>query len=337
GFRNMNPSLLLTALCLGIASAAPTLDHSVDAQWNQWKAAHGKLYNESEEGWRRAVWEKNMKVIELHNWEHSQGRRNFTMAMNAFGDMTSEEFRQVMNGFQNQKHKKGEMFQEPALAEIPPSVDWRKKGCVTPVKDQGVCGSCWAFSATGALEGQMFRKTGKLVSLSEQNLVDCSRSQGNEGCNGGLMDNAFQYVKDNKGLDTEESYPYYGTDDTCKYKPEFSAANDTGFVDIHKNERSLMKAVASVGPISVALDASLESFQFYEKGIYYDPDCSSEDLNHGVLVVGYGFEGVEMDNNKYWIVKNSWGTKWGMDGYIKMAKDLDNHCGIASMASYPTV
>ncbi|ELK37815.1 Cathepsin L1 [Myotis davidii] len=299
-----------------------------------------------------------MKVIELHNWEHSQGRRNFTLAMNAFGDMTNEEFRLVMNGFQNQKHKKGDMFQEPALAEIPPSVDWRKKGCVTPVKDQGGCGSCWAFSATGALEGQMFRKTGKLVSLSEQNLVDCSRAQGNEGCSGGLMDNAFQYVKDNEGLDTEESYPYYGTDDTCKYKPEFSAANDTGFVDIHKDERSLMKAVASVGPISVALDASLESFQFYEKGkvtvssyleiftpamtsvflgIYYDPDCSSEDLNHGVLVVGYGFEGVEMDNNKYWIVKNSWGTKWGMDGYIKMAKDLDNHCGIASMASYPTV
>lgn len=136
----MNPSLLLAALCLGIASAAPTLDLSVDAQWNQWKAAHGKLYNESEEGWRRAVWEKNMKVIELHNWEHSQGRRNFTVAMNAFGDMTSEEFRLVMNGFQNQKHKKGDMFQEPALAEIPPSVDWRKKGCVTPVKDQvGPC------------------------------------------------------------------------------------------------------------------------------------------------------------------------------------------------------
>ncbi|XP_036116951.1 cathepsin L1-like [Molossus molossus] len=333
----MNPSLFLAALCLGIASAAPNLDHSSDAQWNQWKTTHGKLYNQNEERWRRAVWEKNMKMIELHNWGYEQGKHGFTMAMNAFGDMTNEEFRQVMNGFQNQKHRAGKVFREPALAQVPRSVDWREEGYVTPVKNQGSCGSCWAFSATGALEGQMFRKTGKLVSLSEQNLVDCSWSQGNNGCNGGLMDNAFQYVKDNQGLDSEESYPYYATDDTCKYKPEFSAANDTGFVDIHKKERALMKAVASVGPISVAIDASLTSFQFYKKGIYYDPDCSSEELNHGVLVVGYGFQGVESDNNKYWIVKNSWGTTWGTDGYIKMAKDRDNHCGIASAASYPTV
>ncbi|XP_032978027.1 cathepsin L1 isoform X2 [Rhinolophus ferrumequinum] len=291
----------------------------------------------NEEGWRRAVWEKNMKMIELHNQEYSQGKQSFTMAMNAFGDMTSEEFRQVMNGLQYQKHRKGKVFREPPLAEIPPSVDWREKGYVTPVKDQGQCGSCWAFSATGALEGQMFRKTGKLVSLSEQNLVDCSRSQGNEGCDGGLMDNAFQYVKENRGLDSEESYPYHAKDESCKYKPEFSAANDTGFVDIHKREKALMKAVASVGPISVGIDASYSSFQFYKKGIYYEPKCSSEDLDHGVLVVGYGFEGAELDNNKYWIVKNSWGTEWGMDGYIKMAKDRKNNCGIATAASYPVV
>ncbi|XP_036912060.1 procathepsin L-like isoform X1 [Sturnira hondurensis] len=333
----MNPSLFLAALCLGIASAAPKLDHRLAVRWNQWKTTHKKLYDENEEGWRRAVWEKNMKMIELHNQEHSQGKHSFTMAMNAFGDMTNEEFRQVMNGFQYQKYRKRKVFQESPFAQVPPSVDWREKGYVTPVKDQGQCGSCWAFSATGTLEGQMFRKTGKLISLSEQNLVDCSQPQGNHGCNGGLVHNAFQYVKDNKGLDSEASYPYHARDESCKYKPEFSAANDTGYVDIHKQETSLMKAVASVGPISVGIDASLISFQFYKKGIYYDPKCSSEDLNHGVLVVGYGSEGALPDNNKYWIVKNSWGTIWGMNGYIKMARDRDNHCGITTEASYPTV
>ncbi|XP_019524326.1 PREDICTED: cathepsin L1-like [Hipposideros armiger] len=126
-------------------------------------------------------------------------------------------------------------------------------------------------------------------------------------------------------------------DESCKYKPEFSAANVTGFVDIRKQENSLMRAVARVGPISVGIDASYSSFQFYKNGIYYEPQCSSEDLDHGVLVVGYGFEKAELDRNKYWIVKNSWGTDWGMKGYIKMAKDRNNHCGIATMASYPIV
>uniref|UniRef100_A0A3Q2H8N3 Cathepsin V n=2 Tax=Equus TaxID=9789 RepID=A0A3Q2H8N3_HORSE len=285
----MNPSLFLAALCLGIASAAPKLDPSLDAQWYQWKATHRRLYGVNEEGWRRAVWEKNMRMIELHNQEYSQGKHGFTMAMNAFGDM-------------------------------------------------GPCGSCWAFSATGALEGQMFRKTGKLVSLSEQNLVDCSRAEGNQGCNGGLMDNAFQYVKDNGGLDSEESYPYLAKEgNNCNYKPEYSAANDTGYVDIPQKEKALMKAVATVGPISVAIDAGHESFQFYKSGIYYDPDCSSKDLDHGVLVVGYGFEGRDSNNNKFWIVKNSWGPEWGWNGYVKMAKDQNNHCGIATAASYPTV
>ncbi|XP_077004787.1 procathepsin L [Tamandua tetradactyla] len=332
----MHLLLFLTALCSGIASAAPTFDSSLESQWHQWKGTHQRLYGTNEEGWRRAVWEKNMKMIEVHNLEYSQGLHHFTMEMNAFGDMTNEEFRQVMNGFQNQKQKKGKMFYEP-FSEVPKSVDWREKGYVTPVKNQGRCGSCWAFSATGSLEGQLFRKTGKLVSLSEQNLVDCSQAEGNHGCNGGLMDNAFQYVQDNKGLDSEKSYPYIGEDMTCHYKPEYSVANDTGFVDIRPSEKALMKAVATVGPISVAIDASHESFQFYSSGIYFEPDCSSQDLDHGVLVVGYGFEGTDSDNKKYWLVKNSWGEKWGTEGYIKMARDRNNHCGIATSASYPTV
>ncbi|XP_045636882.1 procathepsin L-like [Ursus americanus] len=333
----MHPSLFLAGLCLGIASAAPQFDQSLDARWTRWKAANGKLYTKDEEEWRRAVWEKNMKMIDQHNEEYRQGKHSFMLAMNAFGDLTNEEFKQVMNGLKIQKHKEGNMFQLLPFAETPSSLDWREKGYVTPVKDQGQCGSCWAFSATGALEGQMFRKTGKLVSLSEQNLVDCSRAEGNAGCNGGLMDNAFQYVKDNGGLDSEESYPYRAQDGHCKYKPEQSAANDTGFTDIHQDEESLVLSVATVGPISVAIDASLDTFRFYYKGIYYDPNCSSEDLDHGVLVVGYGSDEREVENKNYWIVKNSWGTQWGMQGYILMAKDRGNHCGIATSASFPVV
>lgn len=283
------------------------------------------------------MWEKNMRMIQLHNGEYSNGKHGFTMKMNAFGDMTNEEFRQLVNGYRHQKHKKGRLFQEPLMLQIPKAVDWREKGCVTPVKNQGQCGSCWAFSASGCLEGQMFLKTGKLISLSEQNLVDCSHPQGNQGCNGGLMDFAFQYIKENGGLDSEDSYPYEAKDGTCKYRAEFAVANDTGFVDIPQQEKALMRAVATVGPISVAMDASHPSLQFYHSGIYYEPNCSSKDLDHGVLLVGYGFEGTDSNKSKYWLVKNSWGPEWGMEGYIKIAKDRDNHCGLATAASYPIV
>jgi len=214
---------------------------------------------------------------------------------------------------------------------LPISVDWRKKGYVTEVKNQGQCGSCWSFSATGSLEGQHFRRTGHLVSFSEQQLVDCARKFGTNGCHGGTMDNAFNYIK-KYGIESEISYPYTAMDGHCKYDASLVVGHCTGFVDIKRNdEKDLAKAVASVGPVSVAIDAGHRSFQLYKGGIYNERQCSSTLLDHGVLVVGYGTQ----INHKYWIVKNSWGATWGDSGYIKMSKNQNNQCGIATMASYP--
>ncbi|VDN58123.1 unnamed protein product [Dracunculus medinensis] len=277
------------------------------------------------------IFMKKLKKINEHNARYERGEESFTMALNHLSDLTQEEYKKL-NGYRKGERRKGSTFMRPFNVNIPDKIDWRENNYVTPIKDQGDCGSCWAFSATGALEGQHKRKTGKLVSLSEQNLVDCSH---NDGCEGGYMDLAFGYVQENKGIDTEESYPYEGRDGKCRFKKKNVGATDRGFIDIESgNEEVLKEAVATIGPISVAIDASGDKFQMYEKGVYKSKHCGStnESLNHGVLLVGYDTDQKEGD---YWIVKNSWGTDWGNNGYIWIARNHSNMCGIATDASYP--
>uniref|UniRef100_A0A670K807 Cathepsin L n=1 Tax=Podarcis muralis TaxID=64176 RepID=A0A670K807_PODMU len=281
---------------------------------------------------RRTIWEENFQMIEEHNREASQGKHSYRMAMNHLGDLTKAEFMERLNGLSpelpRERGRRTTLFQKSDYPSLPSSVDWRSKGYVTPVKDQGSCGSCWAFSATGALEGYLARTTGRLVSLSEQNLVDCSWKQGNQGCNGGWPSWAFQYVMDNHGLDSEQSYPYVGQDLACTYKSADLAVRINGYVDIPSNdEAALQEAVATYGPVTVALDAS--DFHFYSSGVFDYPNCGTS-LNHAVLAVGYGTQ----NGTPYWIIKNSWGPNWGEGGYI-LLKRGSNQCGVAEVASYP--
>jgi len=326
----MNRFLVLVVLgFVGVALASDELD----AHWANFKRLHGKFYG-TEDSTRRAIFEANVAKVVKHNIEADMGLHKYRLAVNAFADQTSQEFRARRNGFRPAARNGPFADFHDYRKALPATVDWRTKGIVTPVKNQEQCGSCWAFAAVASLEGQHAKATGKLVSLSEQNLVDCSGDEGNMGCEGGLPDQAYAYIKKNGGIDTEASYPYTAQDGTCRFKKANVGATLTGFIDIQQgSESALQKAVANVGPISVGIDASNESFQLYSGGVYDEENCSTTQLDHGVTIVGYGSE----NGQDYWLVKNSWGNTWGEEGYIKMSRNAQNQCGIATMASYPTV
>jgi cathepsin L len=258
--------------------------------------------------------------------------------MNQFGDLTNKEFREF-NGFRS--------FGRPTLRQVnydealldttvaaPDAVDWRTKNAVLPVKNQGMCGSCWAFAAVGAVEGARAISTKQLVSLSEQELVDCADSAwGNEGCQGGLMDNAFAWIKASGGICSGSAYPYKGTQNKCKSSLPAPSARIKGFTDVPpRNENALLNAVA-IGPVSVAIEADSEAFQFYSSGVFDDASCGVQ-LDHGVVTVGYGTD-TRGSRLPYWIVRNSWGPDWGNGGYINIVRNK-NMCGISLAASYPT-
>ena len=249
------------------------------AEWELWKKKHGKQYStDKEELHRRTVWKANKKKVQEHN-AHAD-KWGWTLEMNALADMESSEFAAKYNGF-GQSEKRDDTHNH-----VPGG------GSLLAVKNQKQYGSCWAFSATGSLEGQTSLKKGTLPNLSEQQLaVDCSKKYGNHGCQGGFMDNAFKYIKAIGGIDSEASYPYKAKNDKCRFQQSAVAATCTGYVEIPRGDiDALMDAVANVGPISVAMDASYSSFQLHAEGVYDPFLCSSSHLNHSVLTVGYGSE-----------------------------------------------
>merc|ERR1711970_62488 len=324
----MRSLILLTIFGLVALSQASPFQQG--EEWRLFKAVHNKQYaSEAEEALRAHIYLDNRNKVQQHNARYLAGEVSFSLGLNLFADMLTSEVTAQMNGFR--MAKSNNVVREFLNISLPDTVDWREKGYVTPVKNQKQCGSCWAFSTTGSLEGQHFAKTGKLVSLSEQQLVDCSKK--NDGCSGGLMDLAFDYIKVN-GIEAEASYPYKAKDQKCKFAKSKVVATVTGHVDVAtQDESALQEAVATIGPVSVAIDASHFSFQLYSEGVYYEKRCSSTQLDHGVLAVGCGSD----DGKDYWLVKNSWGASWGLSGYIKMARNKKNNCGIATQACYPTL
>lgn len=307
-----------------------------------WRHKYGVVYDSPEEHrWRFDIWRDNAKLVR----EHNSMDKGFHLELNYFSDQL---WPLNCNSMRNERIENTE-FNLPAYTDdlddtlcfddfcfdqdsIPDSVDWRDKNVVTEIKNQGQCGSCWSFSTTGSIESQHAIKTGHLVSLSESQIVDCDTNGTDMGCNGGLMDSAFQYIIKTGGLETEQDYPYVPEDDPCTFNASKVAVKISGFKDIVGGEDGLKAAVAKIGPISVAIDASGYDFQLYKKGVYYNPDCSQTMLDHAVLAVGYG---TTENGTDYWIVKNSWGENWGMKGYIYMARNRNNSCGIATAASYP--
>lgn len=304
-----------------LASIFTVAAASYDKEWAEFQAVNG-----ARNGAIPKAFKENVDKVKEHN---SKLGRSYTLSYTGpFADLSAEEFRASMNFGYKPSLRVASPWAPPNVS-VADAVDWVAKGGVTPVKNQGQCGSCWAFSTTGSVEGAYFVASGELVSLSEEDLVQCD--QVDDGCQGGLMDNGFKFVEE-KGLCTETDYPYTsgtGVRGSCKTSCS-PAVKVTGFQDVPAmDEDALLQAVAQQ-PVSVAIEADRSAFQLYSGGVLDNTGCGQQ-LDHGVLAVGFGNDG----GKPYWKVKNSWGSSWGESGYIRMVRGK-NMCGIASQASYPT-
>lgn len=314
-----------------------SIDH-VDEEFSRFKGKHKKTYvAPAEHEQRKAIFHQNLRYI------HSKNRANlgFSLAVNHLADRTDDELR-ALRGFRSSNvYNGGQEFpyekNSHDYVDLPDSFDWRIYGAVTPVKDQSVCGSCWSFGTTGAVEGAFFLKNGgNLARLSQQALIDCSWGYGNNGCDGGEDFRAYQWIMKEGGIPLEDEYGgYLGQDSFCHVKDVKLVAPITGYVNVTTNDLDALKlAIVKKGPISVAIDASHKSFSFYSHGVYYDTECKNklEELDHAVLAIGYGI----MNGEHYWLVKNSWSNMWGNDGYVLMSA-RNNNCGVMTTPTYVTM
>ena len=325
----MKSMILITIL----AAASAFQDMYLHSQFNDFVFFHNKSYNsESEYHKRFDIFSNN------YNFINDMNHRNLTFRLdiNEYGDMHPEEFSTIMNGFNgliDRTSSCNSFESKVATDSLPVSFDWRDKGGVTEVKNQGQCGSCWSFSSAGAMEGAWYIKTGNLVNISEQQLIDCSKTYGNLGCNGGLMDSAFEYAIDN-GMCLYDDAPYEMQTGKCS---DVSSCNKQAFfdycVDVTPNNQQHLKEAVNYSPVSIAIEADTRVFQFYSDGIITSESCGTT-LDHGVLIVGYGVE----NDVEYWTVKNSWGSSWGENGYVRIERsdstDDAGVCGIAMQPSY---
>ncbi|XP_063906827.1 procathepsin L-like isoform X1 [Zophobas morio] len=326
--------IVLILSVVALTTAIP--QSTIKDQWANFKAKHNKEYlSDSDDLKRFVIFTQNLAKIEAHNTKYKNGEVSYYNAINKFGDLTADEFLAFVNRTKAPETQVPGKFRRryvPSKQPVDDEVDWRTKNVISDIKDEGDCGSSWTFSATGAVEGQLALKTGELTPLSAQNLLDCSSDYGNTGCDGGFTDSAFDYIHDN-GIMSESAYPYEGAAGACRFDPSQSVTSISGYVDVDfMSEVGLADAVANIGPIAAAIDAT-EALQFYYGGVFFDETCNinESDLDHGVLVVGYGRE-LQYD---YWIVKNSWGVDWGENGFYKSVRNYGNNCGIATHASYP--